>query len=407
LYRVFSELRSILSGNVSVMALSWFLYGLSGALVHPFFTLYAKELGADDLSIATVRSIAMASLALSVILGGFLTDIIGRVKTILIGTTLITLVQYGYALATSWSQLAVLWVIDQAAHFYQPALTAIVMDSLPRDKVLRGFIALNIFPSIPWLFMPVIGGYIYDVFGLMGVRVGFAISGAVSTIVLALRVKLLRETLVKSQRRDGFTSLFRELAQHKPVVFTALRVYAYTAFLAPLATAVAQVYGAIYVVEVLRVKRSEWGFLNGLSTLASITASAFLATLHGLSELTVLVVGGSMLVSSQLLLALASYAGEYKLLVLSASSITGAVSGAIVGPLISTMLTRILPPVIRGRMTGFQRMLESGGSALTSLLAGYMYVLLGAVKSLVFSSFLGLLSVLYLAYLYRRVGRSA
>lgn len=68
------------------MALSWFLFALSRALVQPFFTKYAKDLVATDLDVARKRMVAMLALSLSLIPGGFLTDTIGRVKTILIGT---------------------------------------------------------------------------------------------------------------------------------------------------------------------------------------------------------------------------------------------------------------------------------------------------------------------------------
>jgi len=398
----FRDLKDILSGNVGVMALTWFLYGLSGALVQPFFTIYAKELGADDFSIALVRSIGMLLLALSAIFGGFLTDAIGRVKTIIIGTTMITVIQYCYAFVLSWSQLALLWIIDQAAHFYQPALMAIVMDSLSRDKALRGFVVLNAFPAIPWLFMPVIGGLLYDAYGLMGIRAGFIFSGTISTIALTLRVKWLQETAPRKGRRGlGVLSSLRELVQHKPVVINALKIYAYTSILAPLATAVSQVYGAIYVVEKLGVSKRDWGVVNSLSTLASIMSSTLLASMRSLDERVVLIIGGSTLASSQFLLALASYAGELKFTVIGLAVVAGSISGALLGPLISTMLARITPPEIRGRLTGIQRMMETSGSALASIVAGYLYTGMGAVNSLILSGLVSLVALSYLLHLYR------
>lgn len=200
----FKDLLGVLRGNVLVMAISWFLYGLSGALVQPFFSLYAKSLGAGDFEIALVKSIGMVALGLFTILGGVLTDRVGRVRIILAGTLFVSLVQFAYAFAQSWNQLAIIWVIDEAVHFYQPALTAIVMDSLPSRKELKGFIALNVFPSIPWLFMPVVGGKLYDVYGVQGIRYGFILSGTLSLIVLFLRARSLSETINLSNNRGDF-----------------------------------------------------------------------------------------------------------------------------------------------------------------------------------------------------------
>lgn len=185
----FIEAQSLLSGNVGVMALSWFLFTLSGSLVQPFFSVYAKELGASDLDLAWMRTLGMLSLGLSLIPGGLITDYIGRVKTIMIGTTGIAIVQFMYALARDWREFAIIWVLDSAMHFYQPALSAIVMDSMPRDKTFKGFILLNIVPSIPWLFMPVVGGILYQELGVTGVRIGFILSGVISIMVLILRMR--------------------------------------------------------------------------------------------------------------------------------------------------------------------------------------------------------------------------
>ncbi|MEM1858381.1 MAG: MFS transporter, partial [Desulfurococcaceae archaeon] len=85
-----ADLKEVFKGNVGVIALSWFLFSLTGSLVNPFFAKYAKDLGASDLHVAVMRSLGMLALALSTIPGGLLTDYLGRVKVILIGTACIS-----------------------------------------------------------------------------------------------------------------------------------------------------------------------------------------------------------------------------------------------------------------------------------------------------------------------------
>lgn len=400
----FQELREILSGNVSIMALSWFLFGLSGALVFPFFTIYAKELGADDFSIALVRSIGMYILAFFIVLGGFMTDYLGRVKTIVLGTTLIVFTQYGYAFVQNWTQLAILWIIDVAAHFYQPALSAIIMDSLPRDKTLKGFLVLQVFPSVPWLFMPIIGGILYDMYGLTGIRIGFLMAGTISAVVLVLRIKGLRETMFLTRnRRFNVLESIRELRRYKKVLVNALKIYVFTGFLSPLSFAVAQTYGGIYVVKVLGASKTDWGLLTTISTIVSMFTATFLAVLKTPREKIVLFIGGSSLAFSQIIMAIPGYMGKYDpLLVLLAVSL-GAISNALLWPLISTILTHILPLEIRGRATGFQRMFENIGLATTSLIAGALYTGLGPANSFLVSGLAGFLAVAYLILIYRSI----
>ncbi len=400
----FRELREILSGNVGIMAFSWFLFGLSSALVFPFFKIYAKELDADDFSIALVQSIGMYVLAFLTVFGGFMTDYLGRVKTIVLGTSLIVFTQFGYAFVQNWPQLAILWIIDEAAHFYQPALTAIIMDSLPRDKTLRGFLILQAFPNIPWLFMPIIGGVLYDMYGLTGMRIGFLIAGTISAIVLILRIKGLRETMTVSRGREfNVIDSISELFKYRKAVINALKIYVFTGFLSPLTFAVAQTYGGIYVVEVLGATKTDWGLLTTLSTAVSIVLAAVLAVSRNVKEELVLVVGGTSLALSQILMAIPGYMGRYDPVLLALAVMAGAISNALLWPLISTMLTHILPLEIRGRATGFQRMFENLGLATSSLIAGFLYTKLGPANSLLFSGFIGFAAMAYLTYVYHGI----
>ncbi|AFL66970.1 MFS transporter [Desulfurococcus amylolyticus] len=397
----FKDLLGVLRGNVLVMAISWFLYGLSGALVQPFFSLYAKSLGAGDFEIALVKSIGMVALGLFTILGGVLTDRVGRVRMILAGTLFVSLVQFAYAFAQSWKQLAIIWVIDEAVHFYQPALTAIVMDSLPSRKELKGFIALNVFPSIPWLFMPVVGGKLYDVYGVQGIRYGFILSGTLSLIVLFLRARSLRETINLRNNRGDFNILndIAELFRYRMVKYVVL-IYLFTGFISPLTSSVWNTYGSIYSVRILGVSNTEWGFINTVGTASSIVASIILASLLSENYLTVIFLAGSLSTISYLLYVAPLLIITNPLLPLVIGTIFGAIGEALVGPLISAILAKILPTEIRGRATGVQRFLENMGVALANYIGGLLYTGLGPFKSILASCILSIIAFVYIYLLF-------
>jgi MFS family permease len=393
------ELRELLAGNVGVMALSWFLFSLAGGLVNPFFSKYAKDLGASDIDVAYMRSTGMLALALSLIPGGILADYIGRAKSIIIGTACVTVAQFLYALAPDWRFFFYVYVFDQASHFYQPALTAIVMDSVPRSKEFKGFLALNIVTSIPSVFMPFIGGVLYEKYNTTGVRVGFLTQGVVALTVLVLRIKALRETYVA--RDKELSSLIFELAGYRPVLVKTLELYIYTSILQQVAVGVSATYGAIYAMEVLAVPKSMWGVVSSVATLGGIVSSLILLRLKRTNISLMATCGSIGVVTNILLFALPYFTKSYVLELLALASLIGSISSNILGSSISAMLTLILPVEVRGRAIGIQRILDNIGASIASIIAGLLYTSLGPGQALVISGLVGLVSTMYLYALVR------
>lgn len=391
------EARIVLAGNAGVMALSWFLFSISSSLVNPYFAIYAKELGASDLDLANARALSMLALALSLIPGGILTDYIGRVKTILVGTFLIVIVQFLYAIAPDWRFLAIVWIADSAAHFYQPALTAIVMDSLPRERTFHGFLLLNVIPGIPSLFMPVVGGVLYERVGILGIRMGFVLSGIISAVVLALRAKMFKETF--SPRDRDLSKFVLELAGYRPILFKALKVYLFGAFLWQITFSVLNTYGSIYATEVLRMSKTEWGIVSSISaiggTIWAITLFTYKINMSRSLALAAYIIG----VFAMLSYAFPKLFNISALLILSLASIAMNISSNIVNATISTMLTKLLPVEIRGRATSIQRILENLGASISSLFAGLAYVYLGPINSIILCFLIGLTTTIYLYFI--------
>lgn len=389
------ELRLVFKGNVGVMALSWFLFSLTGSLVNPFFAKYARDLGATDYDVALMRSLGSLALALSLLPGGFLTDYVGRVKVILLGTALVAVSQYLYAVAPDWRFLLVVHVFDMASHFYQPALTAIVMDSLKRGEEFKGFLGLGVVTAIPGLFMPVVGGVLYDAIGVSGLRLGFVFQGTVAVVVFILRLKALRETFTPKDKDLG--RLILELAGYRGVLYRVAKVYVFTALLWQIAMGVPGTYGSLYALEVLNISKPVWGIVSSVSTLGTILASLVLlkrvnrytrATISSALVVTVCTGGMALLyyINSQLV----------RVGVLIALSLASGIASQVLSSSLSSILTRILPTEVRGRAVGIQRLLENVGVSIASMVAATLYVTLGRAEAFIVSSVLGALSVVYL-----------
>lgn len=122
-----------------------------------------------------------------------------------------------YAIAPSWHLIlvgAVLMSIFNST--YQPALSAMISDSLPSDRRGMGFSIVMLIASASTTPSPAVAGLLYRFFGLIdGMRIAY---GIVITLFLAaafLRLFLLKETIVSATKPS-----VREIIQSYP---TALK----------------------------------------------------------------------------------------------------------------------------------------------------------------------------------------
>lgn len=265
----------ILRGNAGIIMLSWFIFSLGFALSQPFFSLYVKELGGTDVEIGFIRSAgAIAGLAL-ILPGGYITDRYGRRKIIIVMTWAIAVVSFFYAFIQDWRQLLILVAMDEALHFYQPALIAIMTDSMPPGYRGRGWALSNIVSSLPWLFMPIFGGYLIDTFGVMGFRIGFLIQALMSFIAAGIRTIFLKETIRVEGGREfslsemlkSYAETVRELSRSVKVIIVERAVLGSTAMTAT------NLYAVVYAIEILGISKVDWGLASSLGTLTSLTTT--------------------------------------------------------------------------------------------------------------------------------------
>lgn len=101
---------SWLRGNVGVIVISWFLFAISSALTFSYLAKYMELLGASEVDIGVATSLGSLANMLAVLPGGVLTDVIGRRKSIVIGTWGITATQFLYAATLNWQMFVAVHV---------------------------------------------------------------------------------------------------------------------------------------------------------------------------------------------------------------------------------------------------------------------------------------------------------
>ena len=206
--RIRSEF-SFIEGNFLIMVLSWLILDLFNELPGTYYPLYVEALGATATGIGLIGSVEMIAAALVQIPGGYLTDKYGRKWLISTMTFLAALARIFYVYAPSWEWIMVGALIVGVCRIYQPALNAIVADSLPKEKRGMGFSIINLIASVSTTPAPLIAGYLFTLYGLvpsMRLMYKLVVLGFMAAALLRTRLTETVENPEKINLQDMVTA---------------------------------------------------------------------------------------------------------------------------------------------------------------------------------------------------------
>jgi MFS family permease len=206
--RIRSEF-SFIEGNFLIMVLSWLILDLFNELPGTYYPLYVEALGATATGIGLIGSVEMVAAALVQIPGGYLTDKYGRKWLISTMTFLAALARIFYVYAPSWEWILFGAMIVGFCRIYQPALNAIVADSLPKEKRGMGFSIINLIASVSTTPAPLLAGYLFTLYGLvpsMRLMYKLVVFGFLAAALLRSRLTETIENPEKINLRELATS---------------------------------------------------------------------------------------------------------------------------------------------------------------------------------------------------------
>jgi len=163
----FREEFSFVEGNFLIMVLSWLILDFFTELPGTYYSLYIEALGATATGIGLVGSAGLIASAIVQIPGGYLTDKYGRKWLISTMTFIAALARIFYVYAPTWEWIIIGSIISGLCGIYQPALNAIVADSLPKEKRGMGFSIINLIASVSTTPAPLFAGYLLSIYGLV------------------------------------------------------------------------------------------------------------------------------------------------------------------------------------------------------------------------------------------------
>jgi len=258
---------TFIRGNFLILVLSWLVMDFAGEMPGTYYPLYVKALGGSAVTIGLIGSVQMISQALVQFPGGYLADKYGRKWIISTMTFGVALSQILYAFAPTWQFIMLGAVIQSLCMIYRPALSAIIMDSLPAGKRGMGFSIINLITSVSTTPSPLIAGMLYAKLGLVpSMRVGYtvALSAYFGAAVLRLRLKETVDAPRRIDRGELLRSYPRSIVESirvwRLVPRSALALFI-SDFIIMFSISLFQPILVIYIVEDLGVSPVSWSLI--------------------------------------------------------------------------------------------------------------------------------------------------
>jgi MFS family permease len=257
-----------IKGNYAIIVISWILIDFAGELPGTYYALYVLKLGATETILGMIGFSGFLALASMQFPGGYLADKFGRkwlVSSLTFGMAASFIL---YAIAPSWPFILIGVVLTNLLNsIYQPALMAIVADSLPPENRGMGFGIIMLITSTSTTPGPLVAGVLHNQFGLVkGMRISYGIVIALFLAAAFLRLRL-KETITNTVKPKLWELLHtypiamkESIAVWRKVPRSMLYLFL-SSLMMGFGLSLVQLYFALYAVKVLGIDEAVWPFI--------------------------------------------------------------------------------------------------------------------------------------------------
>jgi len=367
---------AFMRGNLLTLIVSWLFVYFTFAVVFSFESPFFRELGAPPFVIGLMGSTGAAILGIVRIPGAYIADKYGRKQIIVMMTFLIAISYIFYIFAPDWRFVLVGMIISNLSLIYQPALDAILADSVPPEKRGMGYAATNVIPNIPTIFAPALAGFLVQNYGLVpGMRLVYTVVFFCMIAAAIIRFLFLKETIANPQQirlgdiKNAFKDSIGAIAEAWKTIPTTLKFVTIAFLLSAFEEPMFRMFTALYVFDVVKVNQMEWGLAN---TALIITTLALGFPLGKIVD--------SMGRKKSILLAYLFFIPASISFIFSRSfvqlvivNMAFAAGGSLLFPAYSALLADMIPREKRGRIMGTIITLNILASVPASALGGFLY----------------------------------
>ncbi len=255
---------SFFKGNYAIIVVSWILIDFAFELPATYYALFVLELGATETIIGMIGFASFLVMASTQFPGGYLADKYGRKWLISSMTFGVAFCFVLYAIAPSWHFILIGAVLLGLVSIYDPAVNAIIADSLPPEKRGMGFGIVMLVISATTTPAPFFAGVLYSEFGLVeGMRVAYGIVVTLWLTAAFLRLRL-KETIA-NPRKPSLNELLHVYPDSLKESFSVWKKVPTSMFYLLLAFvsfnfgwAAVQPYLVVYAVQELGIAEAVW-----------------------------------------------------------------------------------------------------------------------------------------------------
>jgi MFS family permease len=374
---------AVLTGNFLVLMITWVLMYSTEPIADTFSSKYFVSLGATPFLLSVMFFAGSLAIAFVQFPGGYLADKNGR-KWII--TTMTFGLDFGYVLfilAPSWPFVVVGMVIQNLCLIYQPALSAMMLDSLEPGKRGTGMNFQSVIMGLISIPAPLIAGVIVLVGGQyvspqsdFGMRITYSIVLVAYLAAATLRMKLT-ETLPANGNgeRPNIVQAFREYGKtvrESWQVWSKVPRSAYYIFWTTVGTVgivnACQIYLVLYATDVLKITGTQYAIASAFMLLSPILPALWMGfRMDVTGRKRFLVLGYLMYVPAMLLFVFANF---YLLL---ASFFLLGLGNMLRSNSAQVLLGDLVPREHRGKAVGCLQFFMYFTQALVYLFVGFLY----------------------------------
>lgn len=374
---------AVLTGNFLVLMITWVLMYSTEPIADTFSSKYFVSLGATPFLLSVMFFAGSLAIAFVQFPGGYLADKNGR-KWII--TTMTFGLAFGYVLfilAPSWPFVVLGMVIQNLCLVYQPALSAMMLDSLEPGKRGTGMNFQSVIMGLISIPAPLIAGVIVLVGGQyvspqsdFGMRIAYSIVLVAYLAAATLRTKL-KETLPSNgnSERPDIMQAFREYGKtvrESWKVWSKVPRAAYWIFWTTVGTVgivnACQIYLVLYATDVLKITGTQFAIASAFMLLSPILPALWMGfRMDVTGRKRFLVLGYLMYVPAMLLFVFANF---YLLLI---SFFLLGLGNMLRSNSAQVLLGDLVPREHRGKAIGCLQFFMYFTQALVYLVVGFLY----------------------------------
>ncbi len=353
---------------MTILAITWALMGPFSSATNVYSSLYILELGGGPLEVGIIAMAGMIVLAFSRLIGGYLADSLGRKKIIVPMTIIYGLAYLLYAIAPNWTWILLGSIITSLTLMYQPAIQAIVADTLPPKMRGRGLTAANTPSQVVSLAGPPMATMMVSFMGLArAMRLLYLMTAVIIVIAGVLR-SMLVETYA-SKRAVGTKQALKDYIDSLRLLRGNLGKLALVTSSTRSLYQMSFPFAQIYVVKWLGISKEFWGvvatFMSIESTFTTLL-SGFLTDKVGRNIVMALGYASGSLGLGMLALA----PRNNPLYVLTAMLIAVAFVSR---PAALALIADLTEKDVRGKINAISGLLEGNLSGTLSAIGGFIY----------------------------------